>query len=541
MNKINLPNFKKTEQLLFVLLVLIFLIPLWTNKYYLTGDGPCHLYNAKVLLDWMTGNNVDFYKQYYFLNTNFEPNWFSHITLAFLLTFLPAFLAEKIFLTAYVLLYALVLRLLFRTINKENAFLSILGLPFIYHHTFQMGFYNYAFSILLYLGILCFWLKYHHKLSPAKMLLLALLLTLQYFMHLVGLVLSLVSLSIILFFNFLMTWQKEKEHINTAFRSLYNKSLQLIIVALPAILLVLAYIYRKGLNPSAAQTSLKSLYHQFIELTSLITMTNKEPMWAITLAVLFALILIYAIRQKIKNKSFNKYDVFFVLFIMMVFIYFNTPGGMAGGAYIPIRIQFIPYLILLLWFVNIHFAKPLKVAIAGLSFTIGAMFMIVRIPHHALASKAVEEYISVKEHIKDRSTVLPLSFSHNGKTPEGKLIADRIWLFMHAADYIGTNKSLVLFGNYEGNTWYFPIIWRPERNPFHHISTNEGLEFQPPSVNIIDYKNTGGSIDYVITWCLDDQYMNHPYTENLLKQLDQEYELIYTSENALAKLYKKVL
>lgn len=120
------------------------------------------------------------------------------------------------------------------------------------------------------------------------------------------------------------------------------------------------------------------------------------------------------------------------------------------------------------------------------------------------------------------------------------MISNRIGLFVHAADYIGTQKSLILYGNYEGNTGYFPMIWRWERNPFLHISTNEGIENQPPSVDFETYsQRTGGRVDYVITWCLDNQYLGHPYTKSILEQFRRNYTLIYSSKNNLTKLYKR--
>jgi hypothetical protein len=224
----------------------------------------------------------------------------------------------------------------------------------------------------------------------------------------------------------------------------------------------------------------------------------------------------------------------------MLIGYFNQPGGMAGAGILSIRLQFIPYLVMVIWFANLRYSSVAKYTILITSFIIGITLLVIRYPHQVLASNAAVEYTSVQDYIEENSTVLPLSYSHNGKTPDGKLVANKIWLFMHGSDYLGADKSLVLFGNYEGNTGFFPIIWKPERNPFVYIGTNEGIEHQPPSADILNYhKKTGGEIDYVITWCLDDQFLAHEYTQNTLGQLAENYTLIYTSENSLAKLYKR--
>ncbi len=92
--KLTLPTL---ERGLFYLLLAANLIPLWSVHYFVTGDGPCHLYNAKVLLDFYHGGELkDFYNPWMFVNTHFEPNWFGHAFMELLLGWgAPAYLAEK--------------------------------------------------------------------------------------------------------------------------------------------------------------------------------------------------------------------------------------------------------------------------------------------------------------------------------------------------------------------------------------------------------------------------------------------------------------
>ncbi len=218
------------------------------------------------------------------------------------------------------------------------------------------------------------------------------------------------------------------------------------------------------------------------------------------------------------------------------------PNTLAGGSILSIRFQCIPYILLLFWYSSLNWHNAFRWIILCVSTIIGIGFILVRQPFHRLASNMVVEYTSVRNHIEDRSTVLPLSFSHNGRLPSGKLVSDRIWLFMHAGDYIGTDKSLVLFGNYEANTGYFPFTWVWDRNPYRHLQIDgRGVEDQPPSADILLYseKSWIGTIDYVITWCLDDFVREADATKHILSQLDKGYDNIFTSENGLAVLYKR--
>ena len=70
------------ETAVFCAILVFWLVPVWKLDFFVTGDGPCHLFNSKILLDWAQGVNKDFYKPFYFLNTNFDPNWlFNLITM----------------------------------------------------------------------------------------------------------------------------------------------------------------------------------------------------------------------------------------------------------------------------------------------------------------------------------------------------------------------------------------------------------------------------------------------------------------------------
>lgn len=97
------------EEATFWLLLLVHLVPVWASHYFLTADGPAHLYNA-ALLKAMLVEPASSAHQLLALNLNPEPNYLSHLLLAGLLTVLPPWLAEKVILTACVAGLPLALR-----------------------------------------------------------------------------------------------------------------------------------------------------------------------------------------------------------------------------------------------------------------------------------------------------------------------------------------------------------------------------------------------------------------------------------------------
>ena len=126
-----------------VLLALsIIIIP----KYYITGDGGSHVYNAKVLFDYVLNHERDFYKEFFVINRSIDPNWMSHLSIGIFLQMFPPWLADKLFQILYVITFAFGFRFFIRSIEPNNGFLTFLFFSFLFTLPFQQGFYNYCFS-----------------------------------------------------------------------------------------------------------------------------------------------------------------------------------------------------------------------------------------------------------------------------------------------------------------------------------------------------------------------------------------------------------
>jgi hypothetical protein len=67
------------------------------------------------------------------------------------------------------------------------------------------------------------------------------------------------------------------------------------------------------------------------------------------------------------------------------------------------------------------------------------------------------------------------------------------------------------------------------------------IEGEPPDPHLNDYLVTGEPIDYVLLLFLDKEndFINHPATERVMKQLEEGYQLVFISQHGRAKLYKK--
>ena len=534
-------SFASAERIVFYLLLAANLLPVWAFHYFLTCDGPCHLYNSKVLLDFWRGGDVKtFYDQWLYLNARFEPNWFGHAFMMLLQGLhLPGYLAEKLLQTLYVLGFGLGLRYLIRQINGNGLFLSSLGLLFTHHHVFQMGFYNYSCSLAALFWVTGYWLHIRTAFTPGRLLLLATGFLTLYFCHPVGLLFS------FLLIGSLSTgamWRDVKNHDREAWKKYRHNIGFVSLAALPVIVLFAEYLFFKGFEMVAYGESKSALWQMLRENRALLILDTSERWWAVSVAVVCLLLLLFAGRIKLKNKEFQWTDALFGMFIFTVWLYFNQPRSFAGGGVTPMRLVLLPYLILLLWLASVAFSEKIQKAVLAFSVIVSAGLLFIRFPHYQMASEAAEEYASCAAVIPDKVTVLPISFNHHGQIASGRYVSEIFWLFVHTGDYVGEDKSIVLLGNYEAHTRNFPLIWQNGRNPFILLEKDGTIfENQPPHADLLGFpaKTGGAAVDYVVTWCQDQRFYDHPYGQDIGKQLEQGYELVFKSKNGLAKVFKR--
>ena len=301
-------------------------------------------------------------------------------------------------------------------------------------------------------------------------------------------------------------------------------------------------LYRGGFQAGGTPAEMSTLWERFSEMRGVAGISNAERPWVQVIPIVGALLLVYTLVDKIRRRSFGPTDAFFLCFLMLMYAYFLGPADMMGAGLMVWRLQFTPYFCLLLWVGSAHYPGWARAALTTIGVVIAFSLIVIRLPYHQKASRTVEELLTVRDYIDDRSTVLPLSYDFAGQTPEGEKVTDYAWLFLHAADYIGSDKSLIMMGNYEGGTFNFPLIWRWERNPYNYLGTDKGgIESLPPHVNILDYPNrTGGTnIDYVLLFCPKCEFRDHDNLKDVYRQLNERYDLIFTTKTGLGELYKR--
>jgi hypothetical protein len=322
-----------------------------------------------------------------------------------------------------------------------------------------------------------------------------------------------------------------------------TEAIKLILCSAIPIYLFITFYLRREWKPETNSFSFKDIANDLIHLRALNTLDFKEEPILLALVALILCLFILAAYNRIKERKWIRYDGLLLLFAGSLLIIFNPPGNISGGLDIGVRLGMFPFLCMLFWMATADFSTMTRNIASVAAICIAGALMFLRLPIHRNASDYAEEIVTASDSIRDKSTVLVLNYDWGGKTPEGKVIAERMWLFGHVDCYLGTYKDLVMSDNYEANFWYFPLVEHWETNMYSQTD-KDGINFdhRPPRADMNSYKRrTGQFIDYVLMLSYTDEYAGHPYTQEIFQQLAAEYKPQFTSANRRAILYKRVV
>jgi len=465
--------------LFFVLMVLLYILPIWVFKYFPSQDGPCHTYNSFIIRHY---NDPDYvFNEYYNIRKAPIPNWMSHASMALFMYLVPPLIAEKMLLTGYIILMAGGMLYMLNVVERGRTPLAFLGFPFIYYHLLLIGFYNYSLSIGFLMLSIGYWWKHFDDFNIKNTIVLTLLLTALYFCHPVGIVLGMFSIGVIAIFRLLPKFTKWKQAL-LGFLS-----------TLPSIALMIYYLRTRGTGHGGSW-KLSRLWQYFIRNEELAYYSQSQLILAKFVTGAFVIFFFYTlIRDHFFTRDWHfgfrirKKDFFFLLCAGFFLIYIFAPTGMSGGWVIKERLSFLPFLIIIPW---LSWDMP-KIArgIAGSAIMIlAAVYLIHASYYHKKLSEQVEIYVSGCDVVERNKVIMPMSFGAGAG-------AWRVGVVFHAAGYYGYKRGSIEVFNYEaGLVNYFPTYYKSGWN-----RPPSGLEGNPNGVDIGQYAE---DIDYIITWNL---------------------------------------
>lgn len=178
------------------ILTALHLAPVWAFDFFPSQDGPAHVHNAAVILEYRHPDRT-VYRDYYELNLRPVPNLLGHLALAAAMTVAPPRVAEKILVSAILLLTLGAMLYVFHVLRPGPSFAWLLPFPLLFHYPLHMGFYNFSLGLPIALFAIGCVLSARGRFGPGQTVLLTGLLLVLYLAHIVAWVFALIACGII--------------------------------------------------------------------------------------------------------------------------------------------------------------------------------------------------------------------------------------------------------------------------------------------------------------------------------------------------------
>jgi hypothetical protein len=173
---------------------------IWFVPWFVTQDGPAHVYNAEILASSVGGfDRISQWHNVYTVRWQPIPNWAGPVCLAGLVAWLPAWLADRIMTSVTLVGFAAaILWLRWRVAGGRSLHITALLASILsMNMAWLFGFTSFMLGACLFPITLGVWWPVRDRLSLPRLAVLAALLTLGYFCHLVSLGLTVLALMVL--------------------------------------------------------------------------------------------------------------------------------------------------------------------------------------------------------------------------------------------------------------------------------------------------------------------------------------------------------
>lgn len=546
-------RFSNLDNGLFFALIGLFLLPIWLFEYLPLQDGPIHAHTADVLHSFLT-DSPSIFQDYYIPNLQLTPNWTTQVILTGLLFIASPAIAQKLLLSLYVILLPLVVRYALNGVRPEApSFLAFLAFPLCYNLTFNMGFYNFAYSLVVFLFTLGYWLR--HRNHPSQTGWLLLLILGLYFTHLFSFIVFCIVVGVLIFWQGMSLFFGSHRGDPIALRRfLMRTTLPTGMALLPTCLICLQFLSQNSTGsegPKWVASVVDNLrLGSLITLSSLVSYSWFELVCAISIGLVLIGLTAYSLWRRgmpRRGKTILAGNGLLMVTLVLVGVYLLAPRGLSGSVTIKDRLLLYPLLTLMLWMATGRYPSLIRRGMTGLLVSIAIALLVVQTTTYGYLNDYWREYTSSAPYIEENATLLAINLPSSQASPQ----APNLWRppkfvrpwqlnpFINVSGHIAVARKAVLLNNYQANEDYFPVNFRPELNPFEIMATDDWrLLGKNLHVDILGYAaKTGRPIDYVAIWQTADRPLQEQ--EAIFQQLSTAYELIYTSpQRGYARLYR---
>jgi hypothetical protein len=463
----------RAEPLIFALVTLLNLVPFVSVNFFPSLDGASHLLNAN-LINRILFSHQDLYREFFSINPIPVPNWSSHFILAVLHLFFPAFITEKILITALLTGLPLIFRRLVRHLSPRNMLFSYLIFPFSHSLFLFFGFFNFCIASILLLVTLEQWLRHDgERLTATSFVRLSILLLLTYFSHILVFGALLLILGILALTG-TRAFRQNRERGNgpiikaAAIRLLYVAG----IAAVPLMLSLWFFLSRQSAQ-NTTSFPFKEVLACLTDIRPLIVFDQPaERRYTIILMILLvALLLLSGVLRVFRKRDYPTTGPGFLWIplsaLALLVLCFLIPNTYGTASFTTLRLIYLVFLLVSLWIPTLPLPRGSGIAAMAVSLYVNFSLLLNYNPAIRKYSEIASSCNEASVFIEPNSLVLPLNFSEN-------------WFTSHFLDYAAIDKPVLLVYNYEAETGYFPVIRNESGRPGFFVGDEDTpSNFQP--------------------------------------------------------------
>jgi hypothetical protein len=471
----------------FWLLTAVNVGPVWLVPWFVTQDGPSHLENANIL---RLHNAVPIYQRYFRVNPAPVPNWFAHVSEAALLSVVKPRLAEKLFLTGYVLAFVLGVRAAVRALRPEAEWQSVLAFPLIFNCLLLYGFLNFCWSLCFFLFFVATAVVW-----PRRWWMLA-------------------AIGFVLYFSHIVSWFMAAAA--AGFLGISRRQWRPLAALAPSSALVVWFVSTgAAATVGGAAVGFGRRWSALWRASTAVFSYDDTALSASCGVLILVLAAVSAVRRD--------WNLWSAVAALSAALYFVSPPQAGAAQYVLERLNLYVLLALALWVAAAARSKSeVTLLFAGASvLSIAMACNVVRLERRI--NGELNEYLSVAGSVPRESTLLPVQYDSRGPGELQKLYG---FPMRHAASYIAVKRRALNLDNYEAQTPLFPLIFRDELNPGVRIGH---IEDEPPAPEL-----EPGLVESVLIW----NPLEAKVGERFEEQLRAAYSPVATSPRGFAKLYR---
>jgi len=525
-------GFFNTEFYFFLAFSVISILPVLLVRYVPSLDGPQHLYTARLISELWQGDEL--ITRFFSFNPVIVGNLGSQYILAFLLLVFPAWLAEKIFISFFIIGLALSFRYFIKSMTKSGSLLYLLIFPFAFTSLFMLGYYNFSLAFIPFFLGLGYFKRNENRLGIRQVLMMAMLIVLIYLTHAIVFMFFMLMIILQMMFDLLYPLVFQANGFK-GWALIWKKYLIIFGSSTPALVLWSIYYFSiDNVSLDSASFSSQPLTESLNGLYRLKILTgfhhgeeagpNSLTFWSIATLIVLAIIpLPHKILSLLKHepgKEINPEKLKWTFIaIILLFIAILIPDQLVTGN-MSARVGVLFFLGLITWISLQKFPRIIMIAGLVLLFAAFTWHRMVIFKYYKNLNREIAVLEEAGKFIKPQSVLYPVNCSDN-------------WLQTHFHCYLGVDKPVVDLRMPQANP-EMPLIWNhsmmpgvllgelnQEQTGSHWVSGNKSLTPVPA--------------DYIFVWKSQRMEVEEGVMP-LLDKVSPFYSVSYRSEDGTALL-----